>query len=63
MINRGASIIPKSNNVDRNSENYDRLFNPDTADFIAIDNIMGEVGERGVRNLEIREYVCCYFLK
>ena len=29
----------------------------DEADFKLIDNLMGERGERGIRNLETREYL------
>lgn len=57
MINRGVSVIPKSNNVQRISENFDCLFDLDTADFTLVDNLMGENGERGVRNLETRDYL------
>ena len=50
-------MIPKSNDVERIAENYDCLFELDDADFVTIDNLMGEKGERGVRNLETKEYL------
>ena len=57
MINRGVSVIPKSNNLKRIGENFDCLFDLDPEDFTIIDNLMGERGERGVRNLETRDYL------
>ena len=57
MISRGVSVIPKSNNLSRISENFDCLFDLHPADFTIIDNLMGENGERGVRNLETRDYL------
>lgn len=50
-------MIPKSNNLRRIEENFDCLFELDHSDFITIDNLMGERGERGVRNLETRDYL------
>ncbi|KAG7004341.1 hypothetical protein G7Y79_00026g059250 [Physcia stellaris] len=57
LINRGVSVIPKSNNLQRIEENYDCLFDMDPLDFSIIDNLMGIDGERGVRNLETRDYL------
>ena len=57
MINRGASVIPKSNNTQRISDNFNCLFDLDAADFTVIDDLMGENGERGIRNLETRGYL------
>lgn len=56
-ICRGISVIPKTNNSKRIIENFDILFEMDEADFKLIDNLMGERGERGIRNLETREYL------
>lgn len=50
-------MIPKSNNLQRIEENYDCLFDMDPADFSIIDKLMGVDGERGVRNLETRDYL------
>ena len=50
-------MIPKSNDVERIAETYDCLFELDDADFVTIDNLTGEKGERGVRNLETKEYL------
>ena len=50
-------MIPKSNNLQRIEENYDCLFDLDPADFSVIDQLMGVDGERGVRNLETRDYL------
>ena len=57
MINRGVSVIPKSNNTKRIGENFDCLFDLDPADFEIIDCLMGVEGEQGVRNLETRDYL------
>lgn len=38
-------------------ENYEILFDLENADFDTIDNLMGVEGERGVRNLETRDYL------
>ena len=50
-------MIPKSDNLQRIEENYDCLFDMDPADFTTIDDLMGPDGERGVRNLETRDYL------
>ncbi|KAL8881150.1 MAG: hypothetical protein Q9198_001585, partial [Flavoplaca austrocitrina] len=57
MISRGVSVIPKSNNLQRIAENYDCLFELGTEDYQIIDALMGPNGERGVRNLETRDYL------
>ncbi|OXV05676.1 hypothetical protein Egran_06555 [Elaphomyces granulatus] len=56
-ICRGISVIPKSNNPKRVIENFDVLFELSEADFKTIDDLMGEHGERGVRNLEPKDYL------
>ena len=50
-------MIPKSNNLARIEENFDCLFDLEHVDFVAIDALMGERGERGIRNFETREYL------
>lgn len=57
MINRGVSVIPKSNNPKRIVDNFNCLFELDEEDFELLDNLMGTRGEHGVRNLETREYL------
>ena len=57
MLNRGVSVIPKSNNPQRIEQNYDCIFDLDHEDFATIDGLMGPDGERGVRNLETRDYL------
>ncbi|KAL8994134.1 MAG: hypothetical protein Q9169_005810 [Polycauliona sp. 2 TL-2023] len=57
MISRGVSVIPKSNNPQRIAENFDCLFELDIEDYQTIDQLMGSNGERGVRNLETRDYL------
>ena len=57
MLNRGVSVIPKSNNLQRIEQNYDCIFDLDHDDFATIDGLMGPDGERGVRNLETRDYL------
>lgn len=57
MINRGVSVIPKSNNPKRIADNFNCLFELDDADFALLDNLMGPRGEYGVRNLETRDYL------
>ena len=50
-------MIPKSNNLQRIEENHDCIFDLDTADFSIIDELMGLDGERGVRNLDTKDYL------
>ena len=50
-------MIPKSNSSKRIAENYDILFDLDRTDYDQIDQLMGEKGERGVRTLDMREYL------
>ena len=57
MINRGVSVIPKSNSQDRIPENFDCLFDVDQVDFQAIDTILGLKEATGTRNFETRHYV------
>ncbi|KAL8657380.1 MAG: hypothetical protein Q9226_001976 [Calogaya cf. arnoldii] len=57
MINRGVSVIPKTNNLQRIAENFDCLSELDIEDYHTIDQLMGPDGERGVRNLETRDYL------
>jgi len=54
---RGISVIPKTNNPRRIAENWDVLFEMEEGDFTTVDNLMGERGELGVRNLEMKEYL------
>ncbi|KAH8807650.1 NADP-dependent oxidoreductase domain-containing protein [Xylogone sp. PMI_703] len=56
-LSRGISVIPKTNNPSRIAENWDVLFELEEEDFMMIDNLMGEQGERGVRNLEMKDYL------
>ena len=55
MINRGVSVIPKSNSSDRIMANFDCIFDVSREDFEAIDKILGS--ETGVRNLETLDYL------
>ncbi|KAF2643083.1 Aldo/keto reductase [Massarina eburnea CBS 473.64] len=57
MIFLGISVIPKSNNLDRISENFDCLLELENEDHLILTNLMGERGEKGVRNLETKEYL------
>lgn len=57
MISRGVSALPKSNNLQRIAANYDCLFELGTEDYQIGDALMGPNGERGVRNLETRDYL------
>ncbi|EHK17685.1 uncharacterized protein TRIVIDRAFT_160860 [Trichoderma virens Gv29-8] len=57
LLCRGISVIPKSNDPTRIVQNFDCIFEIDEKDFHSIDNIMGENGERGIRNLESLAYV------
>ena len=56
MLNRGVSVIPKSNSPERISSNFDCIFDLGTGDLKAIDMVLGQ-GEAGVRNLETRDYL------
>jgi diketogulonate reductase-like aldo/keto reductase len=56
-ICRGISVIPKTNNPKRILENFDVRFELHEDDFKTVDKLMGERGERGVRNLETRDYL------
>lgn len=57
LLLRGISVIPKSNNEQRIIENFDCIFDMDEEDYRLIDNLVGENGERGVRNLDSLEYL------
>ncbi|KAK3997438.1 NADP-dependent oxidoreductase domain-containing protein [Cladorrhinum sp. PSN332] len=57
LLLRGLSVIPKSNRPERIAENFDCRFEMDEADFQTIDSLVGENGERGVRNLESLHYL------
>ena len=57
LLCRGISVIPKSNNDKRILENFDCVFDLADEDFKLIDNLMGENGERGVRNFDPEEYL------
>lgn len=50
-------MIPKSNNPERIAQNFDCIFEMNDEDFRLIDNLVGENGERGVRNLESLDYL------
>lgn len=50
-------MIPKSNTEKRLVENFDCIFDLSQEDFIAIDKLMGENGERGIRNFNSLEYL------
>jgi hypothetical protein len=56
-ICRGISVIPRTNTPKRIVENFEVLFELADEDFEVIANLMGERGERGVRNLETRNYL------
>lgn len=51
------SVIPKSNDPRRIAENWDCIFDLDEADYAVMDGLVGEDGERGVRNLESATYL------
>jgi diketogulonate reductase-like aldo/keto reductase len=57
MIRLGVSVIPKSNSLPRISENFDCLFELEDNDYELIANLMGTHGEKGVRNLETKDYL------
>ena len=57
MINRGLSVIPKSNNPDRIAANFDCLFYLTDSDFATIDNVLGSQSEPGTRNQEMTTYL------
>lgn len=57
LLCRGISVIPKSNNEKRIIENFGCIFDLAEEDFNIIDNLVGECGERGQRNLDSREYL------
>lgn len=57
LIHRGVSVIPKSNSRDRIAENFDCLFEMEEEDNKVLENLVGMNGERGVRNLETKEYL------
>lgn len=52
-----SSVIPKSNNEKRIIENFDCIFGMSEEDLNAIDNLVAENGERGVRNFNSLEYL------
>lgn len=57
LLLRGISVIPKSNSPGRIRENFDCIFDMDGEDFKEIDNLVGENGERGVRNFDSLDYL------
>lgn len=57
LLCRGISVIPKSNTESRIRENFDCIFDMADEDFALIDNLMGNDGEHGVRNLNSLEYL------
>ena len=57
MINRGVSVIPKSNSLDRIATNFDCLFELADSDFATIDCVLGSLSEPGVRNLQSNDYL------
>lgn len=57
LLCRGVSVIPKSNNPHRISENFDCMFDMTKEDFDLIDNVVGENGEHGIRNLDSLGYL------
>jgi diketogulonate reductase-like aldo/keto reductase len=57
LLCRGISVIPKSNNPKRLAENFDCRFDLTQDDFDVLDNLVGENGERGVRNFNSLEYL------
>jgi diketogulonate reductase-like aldo/keto reductase len=56
-ICRGISVVPKSNNQSRIVENFEVLFEIEDEDFRKVDELMGVHGEKGIRNLEMTEYL------
>ncbi|KAK4208114.1 1,5-anhydro-D-fructose reductase [Rhypophila decipiens] len=57
LLLRGISVIPKSNSPERILENFDCIFDMAEENFDEIDNLVGENGERGVRNFDSLEYL------
>ncbi|EER28504.1 alcohol dehydrogenase, putative [Coccidioides posadasii C735 delta SOWgp] len=57
LIMLGVSVIPKSNNLSRISENFDCLVELSPEDHAALGQLMGSNGEKAVRNLETKEYL------
>ncbi|KAH9907806.1 NADP-dependent oxidoreductase domain-containing protein [Xylariomycetidae sp. FL2044] len=57
LLCRGISVIPKSNSEERIMQNFDCIFDMEEDDFHLIDNIMGEHGEKGVRNFNSLDYL------
>ena len=57
LLLRGISVIPKSNNNQRIIKNFDCIFDMDEEDYRLLDILVGENGERGVRNLDSLEYL------
>lgn len=57
LVHSGVSVIPKSNSPSRISENFDSLFKLEPEDQKALSELMGPNGERGIRNLQPREYL------
>jgi len=57
LLCRGISVIPKSNNPKRLAENFGSRFDLAQDDFDVLDNLVGENGERGVRNFNSLEYL------
>ncbi|KAK8034526.1 NADP-dependent oxidoreductase domain-containing protein [Apiospora rasikravindrae] len=57
LLCRGISVIPKSNNEKRILENFNCRFELEEGDFHLLDSLVGENGERGVRNFNSLEYL------
>ncbi len=57
LLLRGVSTIPKSKTENRIVENFSCIFDMAEEDFHLIDDIMGENGERVVRNLDLLDYL------
>lgn len=57
LLCRGISVIPKSNTEQRLIENFECIFDLSEEDFNVIDKLMGQNGERGVRNFNSLEYL------
>ncbi|TPX22118.1 hypothetical protein DIZ76_013983 [Coccidioides immitis] len=57
LIMLGVSVIPKSNNLSRISENFDCLVELSPEDHAALGQLMGSNGGKAVRNLETKEYL------
>ena len=53
----GISVVPKTNNLQRLEENFNVLFHIEDTDFRDIAELVGVHGEKGIRNLEMTDYL------